>query len=296
MILSNDLDYEGRSGSKNLKNLTRKYTARHTVLTDDEADDQSVILAAFTLGDPYSPDPGAVLTEVSARQDPQSTTTWRVDLTYDSQAEDITEQFEDPLDRSTTWQYRMENVQSPIQDDLDGTTVANSAGDPYLPPVTLEQPLLKITAIKNWPTLDMPYILGQVDQINDAPWLGFPKYGVKLDTIQPSDSQYDNGTTYYAYTYNFTVKTKWINQTGDPANPIWELVGDWATDDGRTELLDQGFYKLGLSANGRVPILDSQGHQKSTPSLLDNGDVSTTGPHYVKFLFYIASDFTTLGL
>lgn len=285
-----------RDGDFGLMDFSRKFTVGYKVVTSDPADDVPVIYAALVsdgidLGIPHAVDTGALCSHITIRQsDSEPQNLWNVSVTYDSTANP--NQYQSPLDRPVKIKITFAKGKEAVVADLNGDAVLNSAFDPYLPPLEIDKPEARFSMEKNYSagTFTFIQIFQYQNTVNDGTWKGFPDSSVKLDGVEYSNEQFDNGISYDHYVWNFSVNLKKIVDGSGAVT--WE--GGWRP----TKIQDQGYFYVDGLGN-KKPILDNGGHPKSTVSLLDGlgGQLAPGGtPVMLDYICYSKQDFGVFNL
>lgn len=225
------------------------------------AADNTTVLVTIT-------DTAAIVNRKYARRrDPSNPYIWDITCEYDF----------DPTQYPTEFSIYTEKYQKAIQKDTNSNIIANSAGDPYDPPVTIDDSRVIIIATKNMTTTDFNLQTPDTykDKLNSLAFLGFAPLTIKCNNIGGE-------------------RIKW----GDIF--YWRVRCEFAYDGGswQKELLDQGFNVI--DGTNKVKARDPKdGSPYSHPILLDgtghqlaNGGV----PVYGSYGVYASVDFTPLGL
>lgn len=237
------------------------------------------------VGDPDREyDNGAFVQEVDATQDSSGAgIQWLVTVNYG------------PYDTSTfgsnptLWPVRVsfggEERERVLYFDRDGNPVRNSAGDPFDPPITVDDGITTMMITRNElvsaysPTLADYYR----HTINDATWNGFDAGTVKMGVISTSEPQYDSANQAWYLQVNYPIK---INRYG------WTKK---VLDAGCNELTDAAYYGAAVKTR---PIMN-EGQQVSDPVPLDGSgyrlDVEGT-PVTLEFDGYDAVDWSGLSI
>jgi hypothetical protein len=140
--------------------------------------------------------------------------------------------------------------QRPCDIDVDGKIVANSAGQPYDPPVMLDEVRCMIRIARNEKLLSPAQILSFANKINLNPWQGFAPKTCKMlcPRVVPKYSPFLN-VLYYRVEYQIEHNPR-----------------GWAE-----KVLDAGYQWLDKSTTPAKlrQILDAQGLTLTSPALLD---------------------------
>lgn len=143
-----------------------------------------------------------------------------------------------------------ERTEKVIYFDKGGGAIVNSAGDPFDPPITIDDSRSTMTVTRNELVSVFDLTLAEMyrDKINIADWNGFEALTVKCGIISTSEPQYDSNARvyYYTVTYPFMIDRKgWIKK-----------------------ILDAGCNELDPTSGLPTPIMN-KGQQVSDPVPLD---------------------------
>lgn len=172
-----------------------------------------------------------------------------------------------------------ERTEKVISKDKAGNPITNSAGDPFDPPITIDDSRSTMTVTRNELVSNFDLETAELyrDKINNAAWNGFELNTVKCGIITTSEPQYDSNAQvyYYTVTYPFTIDRKgWIK-----------------------EILDSGCNELD-AYDVPKPIMN-QGQQVSDPVPLDGtGHRLAVGadPSFILIEAYETVDFSGLNI
>lgn len=237
-----------------------------------------------------------------------------------------------PLLRPPVYRRSRQEVQQAFEVDLYGDALANSADEPYDPPVTREGARRIITVTLNVPspfdekTFDSYYD----NHVNSVTWKGYPPYTVKIsgaDSQQVTEGQfiYDQVTITLKVQFGARiVRFEGLSGAGGILAPggalaaggfkeVWRIIqGDELDDEpegaewqGWDKLVvDQGFYRLNTLTRGhpdRSPIVNGLGVQITRPVLLtgygrhltsDEDATNFAIPRYHRYWTYNTLDIT----
>lgn len=166
-----------------------------------------------------------------------------------------------------------------IAKDKADNPIVNSAGDPFDPPITIDDSRSTMTVTRNELVSAFDITLAEMyrDKINSADWNGFEALSVKCGIITTSEPQYDSNAQvyYYTVTYPFTIDRK-----------------GWLKD-----ILDAGCNEL--DADGVPAPIMNKGQQVSDPVPLDGTghrlDVGAD-PVFITIDAYESVDFDGLNI
>jgi hypothetical protein len=212
---------------------------------------------------------------------------WLIEAFYSSEADDPTKQQLNPLLDPPNVTYGGEKVEVAIQSDLDEVVVVNSAGDPYDPPLAVDDYLPVITIEVNIPWFGLSLQQQYLWSCNANPMWG-QGVGIILCTQFDAKLGFRNNQQYWAATAQFKLMS--ILQQN-----LYSAT--WLT----TELVDQGFRE---NAAGQMrQILDEYGHPVSKPALLNGSGLKQVVTPPAKPVLYrnsftvrTAVDFSPLNL
>lgn len=282
--------WDSRQGSIDQQGQ-RSYTREYRVITDDWTDGPKVVRQATGIprvGDPYAPsgtetDTAAVVTSVTPRQNPEHPTVWLVRVEYRTRQIDPLQANEDPLDRPAQIEWSFVPYRKVVWEDIDNNAIDSSAGEPFDPPVEIDdsRPVLRIT--RNESGFDPARAVEYQDAVNDAAFFGGAVGQVKVASISASN-QFEAGIEFWRVSYEFHFRRE-----------------GWAL-----KVLDRGFLRLTAGARtlATLPAHDASGGKildqpVSAPILLDGaGAPLAVGgtPQYRTFNVYKSKDFSVLGL
>lgn len=157
----------------------------------------------------------------------------------------------------------------------DGTTIRNSAGSLFDPPVMTEEVRLALRISRNQATFDANDILTYVGAVNETAWRGFPARCVRCMKLG-ADRNFESGIYFWKVTMEFEIR-----------RDTWDLV-----------LLDAGYYEK--QVDGKLNLITEDfGRVMNTPYLLNGlGRKLPEGnnPVYLAFRLHREVDFTQLGI
>jgi hypothetical protein len=219
-------------------------------------------------------DTGAFLVKLNPSQRSDNPFLWDVEAIYESEGLRPEQFVKSPFDRPTVQTATMQKFQKPAVIDQNGLAYVNSAGDPFDPPIEVDdsRPVLQLK--RNEPTFDYTLPLVYKDAINADPFLGISPGSCKCQAINSVGPQFENGVLYWEVTYEFEIRLEG-----------WNL-----------QVLDRGYRYLNSGA--LTPILIN-GLPCTTPRLLDGaGGVLSVGgtPKYRTFTPYPSLPFAPLNL
>lgn len=239
---------------------------------------------------PYAP--WARVNSIRLRAESNDGKIWIVDVEYDTdtKSEDEQEQEEpdNPLNEQPDVEWDSDQFSKPLNKDLDGKAVTNSADEPFdpLPEVDDARNVLRVTRNE----AANPVFLAQsyANAVNSDTFLGAGAGYVKAKPVRAvrQTKRLKDGflQVYWRCSYEFHFK----DPTGDET---WDL-----------ELLDQGYRTLGDSGDGverYSQVLDSADLPLAKPVLLDGSGgelASGAEPKFRNFKAYRRKSFAAFNL
>lgn len=190
------------------------------------------------------------------------------------------------------WVLKWGSVQSerPLESDLDGNAVTNSANQKFDPPIMIPVAMttLSITAFRLQAQSDK--IQRFLNKVNSRTFLGYPKYHARCTDYQIT-SQYEQGAYYWQVDVTITFKEPGSVVGPDSGwNPVRVLdagTAEYSDPDGSGRKYRSIVDAMGQPVSQPVP-LNGDG-EKATPAFL-----ADNGPVYLKFRAYKEDDFAQL--
>lgn len=287
-----DVGIHPDSGKATLDKDKFSYSKSYRVISNSFGDDEVTIAAAPGIPTMYSPHPEfhfAVVKSISASRDPQASTVWKVDVTWETPSnkdkDDKDDQHSDPKQDLpiVTWNFENYQVAAVESDNPFMSAIVNSANEVFDPVPQMDKSRIIITIKKNYDVasgVEQQVMLFH-DTINLDTWWGFMPGQVKcqgaaIDGIKMRQ-QAQGGVIYYLeVTWTFACLPQ----------DTWNLT-----------LLDVGSYYN--DANGKPQeFLTTDGHPRL--GFLDGrtGAISPDdAPHYIAPIrIYINHAFGSLNL
>lgn len=268
----------------------RTYRQTWQVIVDDARyDGVEVLLAAPTpdygaayVGPSGSFDTYALLVKKNIRRDTESRFRFFVDCEYTTSPSQF-EYTDNPLNKPAEYEWDFGSIERVITRDADGKKIQNSAGDPFNPQPTFDEPILILNYAKNvaFSSYNPVTAAGYCNAVNTDSFLGFPAGSCRC-SYWKAKLQYTKTFPYWASEIQVQIR-----------EDKWEL-----------ELLDQGLnYKKG-DFKGPIKLPENEGDTIGTvpvtePQLLNgSGDILAAGgaPVYLKFKPYRLKPFSALGI
>ena len=227
----------------------------------------------------YEDDPGAYVESVESAMDTDpehGAVDWIVTVNYG---------FLVPFDiNPSLWPIKVsfggERTEKATSKDKSGGPIVNSAGDPFDPPIVIDDSRSTMTVTRNElvSAFDLTLAESYRDKINNEIWNGFDALTVKCGIISTSEPQYDSNARvyYYTVTYPFMIDRKgWLKN-----------------------ILDAGCNEIDSGTGLAKPIMN-QGQQVSDPVPLDGSGVRNApgaDPVFTDFDVYEEADFAGLNI
>ena len=272
---------EGRRASLDEKGV-RQYTRVFVVKTNNKNDGSQTVGNAAGLprrGDAYvagtDSDVGARCVGLEPRQLDAGGLNWEVTVNYSSKSDS---QADNPLARPSEKNFTFAKYQKVFEKDIaTGNPVCNSAGDPFDPPIDIDDSRPIITIRRNEASFSGAIAIDYQDAVNTDVFLGFAVGIVKVSNISAT-SKRENDTDFYEVTYEFECRREG-----------WKI-----------EVLDVGFESLETGGT-KKEILDANKNHRSHPAKLNGSGqpLANQGPGFGTFLTFNAyktKPFAPLGL
>ena len=181
---------------------------------------------------------------------------------------------QNPLDMPIEVSWALRDHETVLDTDQTGVTVLNTAGDPYDPPMVIDDPRLVMTIVRNEGAFNIGWVLAYRNAVNSDPFAGFPPLTSKVLNISSRSQWHQDAGWYYQTTYEFEFLTANI---------------DYDTQTGfRRRVVSMGFRAISV-VTGNPYHITLKGVPINSPMLLDkNGyllGVNGT-PYYQTFQAY----------
>lgn len=185
---------------------------------------------------------------------------------------DLVRNPENPLDKPIDLEWDDVVFQAPVDEDIDGNAIVNSAGDPFDPPLMRDQSREVLTITWNQATFDQAWAKSLRDHINTDSFMGSDPYTVKVKGIK-GKLEYNAIAGYFwkvQYVFEFKEST-WIES-----------------------ILDAGMRQLDPTT-GVLDVISIEGTPATTPVPLLDGAPLPDGedPSYLDFHIYQEISFTS---
>jgi hypothetical protein len=285
-IVSVKEQFSGRDTSQSVKR-ERTYKRVFHVLTDDPRTGGFAVRAALgiQIGEPYqlgTPGPdlwaegdtGSFATSIRASVSSEDGLTWTAEVDYGPYEPETAES---PLDEPEDVSWDQVTFEIPVDYDANGTAILNSAGDPYDPPVMIEDDRPVLTIVRN----ELEYNSDLSDlyrgSVNASAFFGKAPGTVKCMPMRAqrlwSPNLNINEGYYWKVTYTFHV-----NRDG------------W-----KRKLLDQGYQELVSGVRKKILV---DGLPASQPQLLNGSGLKLavgSDPVYKEFTVHKPRDFSVFN-
>ncbi len=159
---------------------------------------------------------------------------------------------EDPTTDSAEISFASVTTQEPIEADIDGRPIQNTAGDP-IKGVTADVSDLTCTISKRLRNFDPTSIYTYTSSVNSQPFLGFPAGTAKITSIAAT-RVVENDSAYFKVTVQIQFRKPYRDTTNEEA---WQA---------RTQNM------------GRYVLADVDGKEKRVPATIGKSGIATTQP------------------
>lgn len=190
----------------------RTYKRVFYVVTDDKKVGPKTVLESLPVatGQAYDTgterDPGAFCSSLSVAHRDDDGKGWLCVAEFGPY--DATQWARDPLERQPqiSWEYR--ETQEPLNEDIEGNPIVNSAGDPFDPPLLQDflQPILKLT--RNEANFDPALAYIYRGKVNATTFFGADPGYVKVGPITPQRVFNQDIGWYWTVSYEFIFNEK----------------------------------------------------------------------------------------
>lgn len=286
----------GTSGGKDDKGI-RKYTRTFNLIcttTTDGAAAAMVALGVPRIGDVYTDlagnvDTGARCKSIKPQRDSDNPYLWTIACEYDSAPRDSNDKDKDkpPLERPAKISYRGASRRVAMEYDVNNKWVVNTSGDPFDPPIEMDQYRLVMEIEKNVAVFNPQVIVEFVNSTNNDYFYGNTPNTVLLMDLT-ANSQEEDGFLFWQVKYVFEF------------NP----------EGYKTKILNQGVNEIVYDSTGgfveKRAVVDTKTKQARTkPVLLDKDGQAiddedfwqdAVDPHFEEFQFHHSQPFSGLGL
>jgi hypothetical protein len=274
----------------------RTYQRKFRCITNRQDDGPNTVLGQFgtNYGDLYNPsyntsteqDLFACVQAIDIEPEGNDGLMWIITLSYGwynpLQAGGGKEQ--NPLQMPIEVSWALRDHEAVLQYDVNGNPVLNTAGDPYDPPVVIDDPRLVMTVVRNEAQFNVGWVLAYRNAVNSDPFAGFPALMCKVLNISSRSQWHQDVGWYYQTTYEFEFTTSQI---------------DYDTQTGfREKIVSMGFRAIS-SVTGLPYHITLKGVPISAPMTLDKSGYllggNNTTPYYQTFQAYAELPFAVFG-
>jgi hypothetical protein len=273
--------FENRGADANQKG-ERTYTRTFAVvMTGRDDDPNKVRLPLPAPGDVYVGSDGTVdarsyVQSVRLRQNAEDPWLWQAEVSYGPQSTDAAQATNDPLAQPAQVSFSSKLVNVVMTKDADGKTVENSAGDPFDPPLEMEEVRIVVKVRKNLASFDPSQIARFAGAVNEEEFLGAAQGTLKCTAVS-GDPKTERGQTYYEAQVEFEFKaTGWESEVLDAGFRELDEIDQWVN------VIDK---RTGTFAAKPVP-LDGEGHELAADA----------EPVFLKFQPHQSIDFNQMGI
>ena len=286
------MDGGARSASWSIEG-GRSYQRKFRVASNSQNDGPAVALSALGMkyGDRYNPaynvheaDLFAYAGSYTVEQEGEDGLDWVVTITY-GWYDALTSgggPDQNPLLMPIEVSWNLRDHELVLEQDINGNAVLNTAGDPFDPPLVIDDPRLVMTVVRNEPIFTVNYVLQYRNAINSTPFAGFQPYYCKVLNIQSRSQFHQLIGYYYQTTYEFEFLSPKVNDNG---------MGY------RKSILNQGMRALSV-VTGKPYHITLHGQPINSPMLLrKSGILANPGdpPYFLTIQAYPELDFSIFG-
>ncbi len=202
-ITSECIQPNSRSGKITKESLS--YSVTYNVETDDKSDSPVDIAADFTysVGDSFE---GYPVTDIAITESQEDGFSWDVAITYGGENTD------NPLDEPASYSISYSPTEVPVDFDINGDAILNSAGDPFNEICFSEEFRPVISVTKNFATYPAGLAENADRTVNSAAFLGFAAGTVRFVGISGNSQYNETIGTYYSVTIEFAIQPTWKKQ------------------------------------------------------------------------------------
>lgn len=263
----------------------RAFTRTLQVITDTAYDGPASVIAQLgsAYGDPYNPGYGSLerdlncyMTDLSVEEMGEDGLQWQVTLGYSWYNVNYAGggPSQSPLLMPIDVSWGLRDHETVLDVDVNGNAVVNTAGDPFDPPVVIDDPRLVMTVVRNESVFNIGWVVAYRNAVNSDPFAGFDPLFSKVLNISSKSQWHQDAGWYYQTTYEFEFLTSQINNN---------------TSNGyRQNLVSQGFRAIS-SVTGKPYQITLKGQPVNAPMLLDkNGFLQGVNdpPYFVTYQGY----------
>lgn len=263
-----EVQFDSNGRGKWIRSAQKTYQ----VITDSAFTDEFTVLSATGLplaGSRHPSQLGVYAMGFEAQPDgSEDGMGWVITVSYGIFDPDKTQ--ENPLDERPRLSWDRAQFERVVEKDTGGNAILNSAGDPFDPPVTLDDSRPVLTITRNEASFDTTLAESYKDCVNTDVFFGWPAGQVKVGAITAEEqwSDYLNDT-YVVVKYEFH-----FNPNG------WQK-----------SILDQG-YRAKSGATRKLILIDGQPATSPVPLDGSGAQLSATGtPVFLAFTVYPTAAF-----
>jgi hypothetical protein len=259
-----ELKGEGSRSGKWDVNSGRGYTRKLLVITNDKDDGPATVMAQVgsTYGDLYIPGYGSEFDNfcycqsVDCQPVGDDGMMWELTLAYGWYNALVAGggPTQNPLAMPIEVSWSLRDHETVLDTDQNGNAVVNTAGDPFDPPLVIDDPRLVMTVVRNESAFNVGWVIAYRNAVNSDAFAGFPPLTSKVLNISSRSQWHQDAGWYYQTTYEFEFLTASI---------------DYDTNTGyRPRVLSQGFRAIS-SVDSKLYHMTIRGVPVNSPMLLD---------------------------
>lgn len=211
-IQSIDEIFDGRGGASDVSG-GRSYVRRFRVLSNTALDGPNTIKGALGVryGDRYlsvnalESDKYSYVNSIDAQQEDGDALGWIVTVSY-GPFDAITagggpdnNPLLQPID--VDWDYRSQEIVAEYDDD--GKPITNTAGDPFDPPIVIDDPRPLLRVVRNEATYNTSLVYQYRNAVNSDPFAGWPPQMARVIKIAGKSTFHYQVGWYWIVTYEF---------------------------------------------------------------------------------------------
>jgi hypothetical protein len=210
-VIEIDELFDGRSGTWDVAN-GRGFTRRFRALCSSVLDGPNTVKAALGVryGDKYllaetTNDQYAYVVSIDAQQEEGDALGWIVTVTYGAFDANTAGGGPDnnPLLQPIDVQWTFRNQEVVCQYDVNGNAILNTAGDPFDPPLVVDDPRPMLTVVRNEASIDLSWLYTYRTAVNSDPFAGWPPQMARVIQISPRSVFHQFVGWYWQVTYEF---------------------------------------------------------------------------------------------
>ena len=209
--------WHGRKISADQKAQEFQYGRSFNIITDSDLDGPQTVRYAAGIPRAFDPyveadgkyEPYALCSHVEITQNAEIPRLWHAEAHYSTGSgqdgknqKDPTKENKDPLQRRAGISFDTVKFQRALEKDLTGRCIRNSAGDPFDPPLEVDDSRPTLTIERNEASFNNVVFLAYQDAVNNDVFFGFNPGCAKVDKIGVKE-QFEKNQLFYRVTYVF---------------------------------------------------------------------------------------------